>query len=111
MSVEYAAIICVGFKVTQEEVDKMKSMLDEEEFFDVYDEYLVAMDGWADSCDWIFYSDMSHVGEGDILSASDLLHKVDYEKYKDFIATFNKYFPFVDKETHQLDVWIGLRVY
>ena len=34
-----------------------------------------------------------------------------YEKYKDFIETFNKYFPFVDKETHRLDVWIGLRVY
>ena len=111
MSVEYAAIICVGFKVTQEEVNKMKSMLDEEEFFDVYDEYLVAMDGWADSCDWIFYSDMSHVAEGNTLSASDLLHKVDNEKYKDFIETFYKYFPFVDKETHKLDVWIGLRVY
>lgn len=107
MSVEHSAIMGVGFKLTEDEVMQLRDMISDDEFDDIYDKYLHCLDSWGGDCDYLFSDNVKGVDEGCLISVLELAHNINYNNYKDLINAFNRYFPFVDKETHQLDLWLG----
>lgn len=117
MSVSYSAVAAVGFLVTAEELKQgyeiMEAMgKDAGEWQDtLFDNYLITLDGYDSYSDYyIFTTNYQEVGEGSCTSILQLSRGINYVTYSDLIDTFKQYFPYLPAETHQLDLFVGLKV-
>ena len=119
MSVDYSALITIGFKVTVDELKeayefKEQNGEDADAWFEflVDNDRLIQFDCYRDPEFYIYAvpekTDM--IGEGQVTPVSTVWSGLNYRTYESFIDQFKKDFPMVDMETHQLDVYMGLRV-
>lgn len=119
MSVDYNALITIGFKVTSEEVfeaykAKKAAGKDADAWFDslIDNDRLIQFDCYR-AAEFYIYAvpeKTNTIGEGRVTSVSDVWSNLNYCQYEDFINQFKEDFPMIDITTHQLDVFMGLRV-
>lgn len=122
MSVDYRALITIGFKVTAEEVSKAYTRKEQagedadawyENLMD--NDRLIQFDCYRDP-DFYVYAvpEKTHaVGEGECISVMDVCNKLNYVTYEGFIEEFKRDFDDGSEdfiENHQFDVYMGLKV-
>ena len=122
MSVDYRALITIGFKVTADEVSKAyerkeQTGEDADHWYEnlVDNDRLIQFDCYRDPEFYIYaVPEKTHtVDEGECMSVMDTWSKLNYATYQDFIEEFKRDFndgspDFM--EHHQLDVYMGLKV-
>ena len=117
MSVSYSAVAAVGFMITGEELKQgyeiMEAMgKDAGERQDTpFGNYLITLDCSNSLSDYyIFFLDCYLVGEVCCTSILELSRGINYRNYSDLINLFKEFFPALSTETHQLDLFVGLKV-
>lgn len=107
--VEFETIVAVGFKITEEEYRQAHNLIEnEDEWDEIFDTYFASLNSYFGS-GYIFSNKVKIVHEGQALSMRKFQSQTDlsYETNKEMIDAFNKYFPFIDKNTHQLDLLVA----
>lgn len=120
MSVDYNAILAVGFLVTVDEVRAAIEYKDAhgengDDWFDdlMSDGRLIQFDCYRDAKEYLLAAPGSvhRLSEGECSSMMGAWSRFNFIKYKEFIEQFMRDFgPVVDMETHQLDIYMGLQV-
>ena len=123
MSVDYRALITIGFKVTAEEVAavverKNAAGEDGDGWYEnlVDNDRLIQLDCYRDAEFYLYaVPEKTHtVEEGECISVGDVWSRLNYNEYQDFIQEFRKDFcvpeDYEFMMDHQLDVFMGLRV-
>ena len=122
MSVDYISLATVGFKVTADEVKnaiEYKDSHGEEGDGDIWfenlvdNDILVQLDCYGDPEFYIYAMPEKTVtvGEGCAISILDIMSNLNYRECQGFIDQFREDFgPVINMFTHQLDVFMGLKV-
>ena len=117
MSVSYSTVTAVGFAITGEELKQGYEIIeamgkDAGEWQDtLFDNYLITLDCYNSLSDYyIFATESQEVGEGCCTSILELSRGINYRNYSDLINLFKEFFPALSTETHQLDLFVGLKV-
>lgn len=116
MGVDFRAVVAVGFNVSYEdyavetlwrvehEPDKGRAWAKE------VSDYLIMLDCYTDESNYIFSDNYVMTDQSYGQSVLSLRQNLNYTKNKELIEAFNKLFPRVDKELHQLDLLYALKV-
>ena len=122
MSVDYRALITIGFKVTAEEVSqayirKEQAGEDADAWYEnlVDNDRLIQFDCYRDPEFYVYaVPEKTHtVDEGECISVMSTWSKLNYVTYEDFIEEFKRDFDDGSEnfmENHQFDVYMGLKV-
>ena len=122
MSVDYRALITIGFKVTAEEVSqayirKEQAGEDADTWYEnlVDNDRLIQFDCYRDPEFYVYaVPEKTHtVDEGECISVMSTWSKLNYTTYEDFIEEFKRDFDDGSEnfmENHQFDVYMGLKV-
>lgn len=122
MSVDYRALITIGFKVTAEEVSKAyirkeRAGEDADAWYEnlVDNDRLIQFDCYRDPEFYVYaVPEKTHtVDEGECISVMSTWSKLNYATYEDFIEEFKRDFDDGSEnfmENHQFDVYMGLKV-
>lgn len=118
MGVDFRAVVAVGFELSYEdyaaevswrishEPDKGRKWAKE------IQDYLIILDGYTEESNYIFSDNYVTTDQSYGQSILSFFNKsaISYERNKEMIAAFNRLFPRVDKESHQLDILYALKV-
>ena len=120
MSVDYRALVTVGFQVTVDEVAAVIEYKDQrgedgDAWFEhlIDNDMLIQLDCYRDPEFYIYAipEKTITVEEGCCVSILDMWSNLNFHTHQEFIDQFKKDFgPVVDIYSHQLDVFMGLKV-
>lgn len=117
MGVDFHAVAAVGFELSYEDYAAEASWRINHEpdqgrkWAKEIQDYLIILDCYTEESNYIF-SDNYMITEQSYGQSILSLFKgaISYERNKEMIAAFNRLFPRVDKESHQLDILYALKV-
>lgn len=117
MGVDFRAVVAVGFELSYEDYAaevswRISHELDEgRKWAKEIQDYLIILDYYTEESNYIFSDNYVITDQSYGQSILSIFKgAINYERNKEMIAAFNRLFPRVDKESHQLDILYALKV-
>lgn len=117
MGVDFRAVVAVGFELSYEDYAaeiswRISHEPDEgRKWAKEIQDYLIILDCYTEESNYIFSDNYVITDQSYGQSILSLFKgAINYERNKEMIAAFNRLFPRVDKESHQLDILYALKV-
>ena len=117
MGVDFRAVVAVGFELSYEDYAaevswRISHELDEgRKWAKEIQDYLIILDCCTEESNYIFSDNYVITDQSYGQSILSIFKgAINYERNKEMIAAFNRLFPRVDKESHQLDILYALKV-